>query len=61
MKKTIAAGMLSLLLIASGSQSFAANAVSNMATEKGGRAVAECAQNMDRGVSECARHTECVK
>ena len=61
MKKTIAAGMLSLLIIASGSQSFATNAVSNMAVEKGGRAVAECAQTMARGVSECARHTECVK
>lgn len=61
MKKTIAAGMLSLLIIASGSQSFATNAVSSMATEKGGRAVAECAQTMNRGVSECARHVECVK
>ena len=61
MKKTIAASILSLLLITSGSQAFAANAVSNMATEKGGLSVAECAKTMDRGVSECARHIECVE
>ncbi len=59
MKKTIAASILSLLLITSGSQAFAANAVSNMATTKGGLSVAECAHTMDRGVSVCAQHAVC--
>jgi len=59
MKKTIAASILSLLLITSGSQAFAANAVSTMATAKGGQAVAACAQTMERGVSVCAQHDVC--
>ncbi len=37
-----------------GGSAFAANMVSNMATQKGGRHVAECAQMMELGVSACA-------
>ncbi|MDK9711113.1 hypothetical protein [Acidaminobacter sp.] len=61
MKKTIAASILSLLLITYGSQAFASNAVSNMATNNGGLSVAECAKTMDRGVSVCAQHDACLK
>jgi hypothetical protein len=30
-----------------------------MATTKGGKHVAECAQKMDKGISECAKLEEC--
>ncbi|WP_125135755.1 hypothetical protein [Petrocella atlantisensis] len=60
MKKIISLSLLSLLIIASSSTSFAANNVSRMATTKGGLHVAQCAQQMDLGVSECLQMTECI-
>lgn len=38
---------------------FAGNAVSEMALAKGGQHVAQCAQEMGKGVSECAKMTIC--
>jgi len=38
---------------------FAQNAVSQMATARGGQHLAQCAQQMNKGVSECAKVPEC--
>jgi hypothetical protein len=48
MKKLLAITILGLTLLSSSSTAFAANNVSQMAVNKGGRSVAECAQMMDR-------------
>lgn len=62
MKKAVATVVMALSLFAMGSSAFAANMVSQMATEKGGRHVAACAQMMEQGVSACATAThECSK
>lgn len=61
MKKILSVTALSLIILASSSTTFAANNVSNMATTKGGQHVAECAQKMDRGISECLQMTICMK
>jgi hypothetical protein len=61
MKKIFAASVLALTLLALPTEVFAASRVAEMATTKGGRHVAECAQKMDRGVSVCARMVECPK
>ncbi|MDW7661774.1 MAG: hypothetical protein SCL54_10190 [Bacillota bacterium] len=61
MKKMMSISVLSLIILASSSSTFAANNVSNMATVKGGQHVAECAQKMDRGVSQCLKMTECMQ
>lgn len=61
MKKILSVTALSLIILASSSSTFAANNVSNMATTKGGQHVAECAQKMDRGISECLQMTICMK
>ena len=61
MKKLFSASALVLVLLASSTQVFATNHVARMATTKGGRHVAECAQKMDKGVSECAKLIECAK
>ena len=54
MKKYLAVTALGLLLAAtSTSPAFAANKVSELATTKGGQSVAECAQKMNKGISEC--------
>jgi hypothetical protein len=58
MKKFFTMSILSLIILASSSSSFAANNVSKMATEEGGRHVAHCAQMMDRGVSHCLQMEE---
>jgi len=42
------------MIMAFSSTAFASTEVSQMAIEKGGQAVAQCAQLMDKGVSECA-------
>lgn len=55
MKKLLSVTILTTLLLTSTVLGFAANNVSKMATTNGGQQVAECAQNMDRGVSSCAR------
>lgn len=59
MKKIITFAIAMVIMSASSMLVFADNAVSNMATEKGGRQVAACAQMMDKGVSECAKMDTC--
>lgn len=61
MKKLIMVAVFSLVLLVSTSQAFAANNVSQMAVTEGGQAVAKCAQTMEKGVSECAKISECIK
>lgn len=53
---TLATG---LFLLAFAGNVMASNAVSQMAVESGGQSVADCAQNMDLGVSECAQLLIC--
>lgn len=59
MKKLIALTLAGMIMTATSISVFADNAVSVMATGKGGKAVAACAKEMDRGVSECAKMAEC--
>lgn len=59
MKKILSLAVVGFALFASTNSVFAANHVSEMATTKGGQHVAECAQMMDKGVSECAKAVEC--
>lgn len=59
MKKLFAITILGLTLLSSSGTAFAANNVSQMAVNKGGRSVAECAQMMDKGVSQCVNSTGC--
>lgn len=59
MKKILSVSALVITLLSVSTQAFAASHVSEMATSKGGRHVAECAQKMDRGISECAKLDEC--
>jgi len=61
MKKILSLAVVGLALLASSNSVFAANHVSQMATTKGGQHVAECAQKMDKGVSECVKAVECEK
>ena len=61
MKKLLTIALTGVMLLSFSGFAFAANAVSEMATTKGGKHVAECAQSMDKGVSECAKAPECVK
>lgn len=51
--------LLGIMVFASSNSVFAANNVSRMATTKGGQHVAECAQKMDRGISDCVQMIEC--
>lgn len=48
-----------LMVLAFSSTAFASTAVSEMATNNGGQSVAQCAQSMDKGVSECAQMPIC--
>lgn len=59
MKKLKIALATGLFLLAFAGNAMASNAVSQMAGEFGGQAVAECARTMDLGVSECAQMTIC--
>jgi len=61
MKKMIYVAVFLIAALVSAPQVFAANNVSEMAVTKGGQAVAQCAQTMEKGVSECARMSECIK
>lgn len=58
MKKFVVVSLMALTLMAFSGAAFAANPVSEMATQKGGQHIAECAQMMDRGVSKMAT-TDC--
>lgn len=57
MKKLLAAVVLTITLFTTTSTAYAANNVSEMATTKGGKAVAECAKMMEKGVSHCVNST----
>lgn len=59
MKKLFAVALLGIVLLGSSQTAFAANNVSEMAVTKGGRHIAECAQMMERGISECVTSTGC--
>lgn len=59
MKKYLILSIVTLSILASSSSAFAANNVSRMATTKGGLHVAQCAQEMDRGISSCLQMPEC--
>ena len=59
MKKLIAVSLAVMIMTATSISVFADNAVSAMATEKGGKSVAACAKEMDKGVSQCAKMAEC--
>jgi hypothetical protein len=59
MKKLLSITIVGMALLASSNSVFAANAVSTMATTKGGQDIAQCAKTMDKGISECAKLPEC--
>jgi hypothetical protein len=59
MKKLVFVAVIALALLGTTPQVFAANNVSQMAVNRGGQTVAQCAQNMEKGVSECAKLSEC--
>jgi hypothetical protein len=58
-KKIITLVAAGIMIFAFSTNAFAASAVSQMAVTKGGQHVAECAQDMDKGVSECAKMPVC--
>jgi len=59
MKKYLVLSIITMSILASSSSVFAANNVSRMATTKGGQHVAQCAQEMERGISHCLQMSEC--
>ena len=59
MKKLLSIAAVGVMFLASSNSAFAANAVSKMANTEGGKSVAECAKEMNKGVSECAKLPEC--
>lgn len=59
MKKIATVITTGLMVLAFSSTAFASTAVSEMARNKGGQTVAQCAQTMDIGVSECAQMLIC--
>jgi len=59
MKKFASIMVVGMILLSSSNSVFAANNISRMATTKGGQHVAQCAQEMDKGVSECVQMPEC--
>lgn len=60
MKKFLSLTIAAMVLIISSGSVFAANNVSLMATTKGGQHIAECAQSMDKGISDCVKMLECL-
>lgn len=61
MKKALLVTLVGSFFLISTSNVFAANHISEMATTKSGKHVAQCAKTMDKGVSECVDMTECDK
>ena len=59
MKKIFTIITTGFMIMAFSSPAFASTEVSQMAIEKGGQAVAQCAKSMDKGVSECAQMPIC--
>lgn len=59
--KKIKVLVLSMALVLTFSNTvLAANNVSEMAVNKGGQHVAECAQSMEKGISQCLQMIECL-
>ena len=61
MKKILSASALVITLLSISTQVFATSLVAEMATTEGGKHVAQCAQKMDKGISECAKLVDCAK
>jgi hypothetical protein len=61
MKKLLYIFVASIIVLGSTKQAYAVNMVSEMAVNKGGQSVAECARTMDKGVSECAKAEVCAE
>lgn len=61
MKKFLYITVVSLALLGTVPQAFAANNVSQMAITEGGKRVAECARAMEKGVSECLNMPVCAE
>ena len=62
MKKSLVILIAAVVIFsASPKQAYAANMVSEMAVNKGGQSVAECARTMEKGISECVKALECEK
>lgn len=61
MKKILAIAVFGIMVLGTSNAVLASNQVSQMAITKGGQHVAQCAQNMDRGISECLQMLECEK
>ncbi|MCO1603349.1 hypothetical protein [Desulfosporosinus nitroreducens] len=59
MKKIATVITTGLMVLAFSSTAFASTAVSEMARNKGVQTVAQCAQTMDKGVSECTQNPTC--
>ena len=54
MKKIFTIITTGCMVLAFSGTAFASTAISEMAINKGGQALAQCAKAMDKGVSECA-------
>ncbi|MDF2676138.1 MAG: hypothetical protein K0Q97_431 [Bacillota bacterium] len=61
MKKILFLFIAAAVILGPTQNAYAANMVSNMAVTKGGQSVAECAKDMDKGISECVKAVECAK
>ena len=59
MKKLLSIIAVGVMFLASSNSVFAATHVSEMANTKGGQHVAQCAKEMDKGVSECVKLSQC--
>ncbi len=59
MKKIYTMLTTGFMILAFSNAALASTAVSQMATNMSGQAVAKCAQLMDKGVSECAQMPIC--
>ena len=59
MKKIFTIITTGFMIMAFSNTAFASTAVSQMATTKDGQAVAQCAQTMDKGISQCAQMPNC--
>lgn len=60
MKKLLILTAIGLMLFGSTNFAFASTHVSEMAVAKGGQHIAQCAKNMDNGVSDCLELPECL-
>lgn len=59
MKLIVKLALTCVMLLSFSATAFASTAVSDMAQTNGGQHVAECAQQMQTGVAECAKMPAC--